>query len=67
MDKDTWLNISKRVSKLKIKYKTYINSEDVLRIESDSKAEQNLLYPLLSDQYQVINSNHYTEEKRWQW
>lgn len=67
MDKGTWLNISKCVAKLKIKYKTYINTEDVLRIESDSKAEQNLLYPLLSDQYQVINSNHYTEERRGQW
>lgn len=66
MDKDTWLNISKRVSKLKIKYKTYIISEDVLRIESDSKAEQNLLYPLLSDKYQVINYNYYTEERRCQ-
>lgn len=51
MDKGTWLNISKCVAKLKIKYKTYINTEDVLRIESDSKAEQNLLYPLLSDQH----------------
>lgn len=54
-DKDTWLNINKCVTKLKIKYKNYINSEDALRIKSNSKAEQNLLPNIHFIHYYLTN------------